>query len=339
MAKILYIEDEDDFRENVLTILQGEGYETAGESSADSGLEAIRSWRPDLILCDVNMPDSSGFELLKNIRSCGGATNQTPFIFLTAMGQKSDIMQGLDLHADDYLVKPIDFDILLATIKAKLQKQTNDGKHTTVRKESIPLHDDIRKLCNNIQGASKELSSGKPSDTDIAKSLHQDALNLGSLFEELFINEKLNDKVRAFFGLPFHFEPANLDQLVQSITDYGLEKYKIEDDSGRIYINILSDIPTAFIKDRFFCKALESLITELIIAATPGTSISFGSTKAVEQDQALVITGTPRELDAFANKQISAVKYAGDMLELHEQSLEITKRGNEIILTLSLPKG
>ena len=121
MKKILVIEDEPEMRRNITTILRLEKYHPVSASNGREGLERARSEKPDLILCDVMMPELDGHEVLASLRRDSEMV-RIPFIFLTARGEKGDIRHGMNLGADDYLSKPVDKKDLLATIKARFER-------------------------------------------------------------------------------------------------------------------------------------------------------------------------------------------------------------------------
>lgn len=121
MKKILIIEDNDDVRENLCEILQLSGYEAASAPNGKIGVERALADQPDLILCDVMMPELDGFGVLQ-ILSRHQKTADIPFIFLTAKAEKDDFRKGMSLGADDYITKPFDDALLLQTIEARLQK-------------------------------------------------------------------------------------------------------------------------------------------------------------------------------------------------------------------------
>ena len=99
MKKILIIEDEGQTRRNIATILEMEGYEPVTAQDGKVGLALARQLRPDLILCDVSMPELDGHEVLKGIRSEPG-TARIPFLFLTARTDRKDVRVGMDLGAN-----------------------------------------------------------------------------------------------------------------------------------------------------------------------------------------------------------------------------------------------
>lgn len=120
--KILCVEDEIDIRSNISDILRDEGYEVVEAENGYHAYELFIEHRPDLIISDIMMPKLDGFGLLKMVRDTTGLKNSAiPFIFLTALGQKENVLKGVNLSANDYLVKPIDFDLLIAKVKEKTE--------------------------------------------------------------------------------------------------------------------------------------------------------------------------------------------------------------------------
>lgn len=121
MKKILIIEDNQDVRENLSEILSLSGFQTLLAENGKVGVEIALADTPDLILCDVMMPELDGFGVL-HILSKQQKTADVPFIFLTAKAEKDDFRKGMSLGADDYITKPFDDTLLLQTIEARLQK-------------------------------------------------------------------------------------------------------------------------------------------------------------------------------------------------------------------------
>lgn len=122
IMKILVIEDEDNIRENIQELLEAKGYYVRTAPNGKQGvLEAI-DFRPNLIICDIMMPKMDGFKVLEYIRKTSTIQN-VPFIFLTAKIDRSDVRQGMELGADDYLTKPFSSKDLLNAIETRLKKQ------------------------------------------------------------------------------------------------------------------------------------------------------------------------------------------------------------------------
>ncbi|MEI6899514.1 MAG: response regulator [Bacteroidota bacterium] len=121
MQTILIIEDEQPLREAIGDILKFEGYSVIDACSGEEGLELALQNFPDLILCDIILPGISGYEVLKMIRT-SQSLSLTPFIFLTALGQKAHMRQGMEMGADDFLSKPFIRTDLLKSISARFLK-------------------------------------------------------------------------------------------------------------------------------------------------------------------------------------------------------------------------
>jgi len=122
MHTILIIEDQPDMRLNIATILEMEDFKVLQAGDGREGLAAAREGAPDLILCDVMMPELDGYGVLRALRE-DPATARIPFIFLSAKGEKNDQRTGMNLGADDYLTKPVTVNDLLAAINARLLRE------------------------------------------------------------------------------------------------------------------------------------------------------------------------------------------------------------------------
>jgi DNA-binding response OmpR family regulator len=121
-TRILVIEDADALRKDVLEMLYYEGYEVFGASNGVEGVTLARQCSPDLIICDIMMPEMDGYGVLAELRDQGAATT-VPFIFLTAKTEKSDIRVGMEAGADDYLTKPFTAPELIKSVKRRLEKR------------------------------------------------------------------------------------------------------------------------------------------------------------------------------------------------------------------------
>lgn len=121
MKKILVIEDEPEMRRNIAALLRFHDYEPIAAEDGRAGVEAARRDKPDLILCDVMMPELDGYGVLQALQA-DAALARIPFIFLTAKGEKDDHRSGMNLGADDYLTKPVANTDLVRAIEARLRR-------------------------------------------------------------------------------------------------------------------------------------------------------------------------------------------------------------------------
>lgn len=128
--KILVIEDHEEMCDNIASILQLARYQVLTANNGKTGIDLVQKHQPDLILCDIMMPDLDGYGVL-HILSKDPSTANTPFIFLTAKTELKDFRMGMNLGADDYITKPFDGRELLNAIELRLKK--NDLIKTTFR--------------------------------------------------------------------------------------------------------------------------------------------------------------------------------------------------------------
>jgi DNA-binding response OmpR family regulator len=125
MSRILIIEDETPMRTALTDVLEAESYRVLTAVDGESGLQRALEEKPDLILLDIMMPKLDGFEVCAELRRLG---HTMPILMLTAKGQVEDRVTGLDVGADDYLVKPFSTEELLARVRALLRRFQRQAK-------------------------------------------------------------------------------------------------------------------------------------------------------------------------------------------------------------------
>jgi len=144
-AKILLVDDDKDFIESTRLVLESKPYQVIVASNGDEGLRKAREEKPDLILLDVMMPKVDGFEACRRLREM----TDVPIIFVTAKGTIEDIVKGLSLGADDYLVKPFERTELVSRLVACLRRsgeRTGEGGDFIFPAASIMLDCDRHEL-------------------------------------------------------------------------------------------------------------------------------------------------------------------------------------------------
>lgn len=164
MKTILVVDDAPFILESTKTLLKFEGYEVLTARDGEEGLEIINSQKPDLILCDISMPKLDGYGVLKAVRS-NPATARIPFIFLTAFTERQNIRTGMQLGADDFLVKPYSRDELITSINAQIQKSSLQEKVIEEKVQEVSksvtqvLPHEFRTVLNQIMGSAKFLQN------------------------------------------------------------------------------------------------------------------------------------------------------------------------------------
>jgi DNA-binding response OmpR family regulator len=138
MNRILIIDDDARLVKNVGTYLKDFGYKVEGVLNGAEGLEKVKSFQPDLVILDLMMPELDGLEVCREIRK----DNPVPVIMLTARGEESDVVAGLEVGADDYLTKPFSLRELAARVKANLRR-TAVSKAGAASKEKLLVYSDL----------------------------------------------------------------------------------------------------------------------------------------------------------------------------------------------------
>lgn len=146
-ALILVIEDEEALRRDLIEELQEAGYRTLAARDGQVAMDLLARTAPDLLLCDISMPGLDGYEVLRWMRNERPELSATPFVFLTALSDPREVIDGKRQGADDYLVKPIDYDLMLATVAARLRqvdrmRSRHEGEMETLRQALTGLSGD-----------------------------------------------------------------------------------------------------------------------------------------------------------------------------------------------------
>jgi DNA-binding NarL/FixJ family response regulator len=124
-ARILCVEDDAETVELMVEVLQEAGYDTL---TARTGAEGARvlAQNPDLIICDIEMPSGDGFLVLRQVREAVAPRSETPFIFVTAHSNRDTHLRARQLGCDDFIAKPIDFELLLEMVRHRLRHAAGD---------------------------------------------------------------------------------------------------------------------------------------------------------------------------------------------------------------------
>lgn len=174
MKKILLIEDEKTVRNNLLRMLKAEGFQAYGAENGAVGVKLVQSEFPDIVICDIIMPELDGFGVLKELQK-NHETALIPFIFLTG-NVDSDLRQGLELGADDYLTKPFKFEQLLRAINARLNKQKIQQKQfDSLREELMKISQLVEAQKNLLANIDQELRRPLSNIVMALKMLETDA--------------------------------------------------------------------------------------------------------------------------------------------------------------------
>lgn len=193
MSKILVVEDVDYLRNDVVEFLRYEGFEVRGAPNGRIGLEVAREFIPNLVICDIMMPEMNGREMLRALRSDPKMAT-IPFIFLTAKTDPVHIREGMNDGAEDYLTKPYLVSELIGTIHARLERARVHEEAAMAMGETLrqniaaALPHELRTPLNTIMGFSEMLMTEAPQLTmgqivEWAQHINQGAMRLYRLIE------------------------------------------------------------------------------------------------------------------------------------------------------------
>jgi signal transduction histidine kinase len=298
MARILVIEDEAIVRENLVELLEAEGYEVLAAANGREGLALARTQAPDLILCDILMPEMSGHDVLEHLTR-DPVTALIPFIFLTARAEREDMRLGMTLGADDYITKPFTHADVLQAITSRLEKRRRligqyEAKLEELRRQmALMLPHELRTPLTLIVGyASLLLESSlvlEPADLRaIAGSILEAGQRLQRLIQRFLLYTELELASR---------DPERLARLrnlyvgasAGLIAETARRQARAANREADLQLD-LAETPLAM-GDVHLTSLIEELTENAFKFSTPGTPVVVGSYR---EDDHVVIAVTDR---------------------------------------------
>lgn len=339
MNKILVIEDDINVRTNILELLENEGFDLISAENGQIGLELALAEIPDLIICDVMMPELDGYGVLKLLRQ-NPMTAMIPLIFLTARSSKSDFRQGMEMGADDYIVKPFTRAELLAAIACRLAKQNTIHRETQKKLDNLrnsialSLPHELRTPLNGILGFSQIL---------IEESDYLDSQAIREMAESIYYSgERLFRLIQNFLQYAeleiIAHDPQKLPKLQNKITQFPTHSLinKITEKAKKLdrETDLKIDLDPCIIKistDRI-AKIVEELIDNALKFSEPGSIIEIQS-QIIDKMLLLSVTDFGRGMTAEQIAELGA--YRQFERKLYEQQgsglgLTIVKRLTEL---------
>jgi two-component system, sensor histidine kinase and response regulator len=277
MARVLVIDDDDAVRSVLIEILETAGYEVAAAADGSTGIALAREEPPDLVLCDIVMRSVDGYSVLSALR-LDSASATVPVIFLTGVSGPTALRKGMDLGADDYLVKPVTEAALVAAVEARLERSTamrQEGQRRldelrTNLAQSLP-HEFLTPLTATIGLSSLLMEDGavEPADVkEVARAINLAGQSLQDMMGKYLLYAELGALERADgAGL----EPSRIASVVKEAADgkaarVGREgDVKIETDPVRVPLN----------KDHLHAL-VEALVENALAASSPGSPVVIG---------------------------------------------------------------
>jgi two-component system, sensor histidine kinase and response regulator len=196
MKRILVIEDNHRLRREIVTVLELHGFEVDAAPNGRVGLERIRASRPSLVICDLMMPELDGYETLKMVRA-NPETEALPFVILTARDERQQMRQGMELGADDYVIKPFKFDDLVKAVNAAFEKHARVSRQADKKLEKLredvaaALPHELRTPLACIMGYAEMLADGGSMAPQDVTALAQQILGAGQRLHRMSENALL----------------------------------------------------------------------------------------------------------------------------------------------------
>jgi DNA-binding response OmpR family regulator len=367
MKKILVIEDEQFIRENIVEILQSHDYDVLSAPDGVAGVELALKHLPDLILCDVMMPDLDGHGVLEQLRD-NDATSATPFIFLTARANTQDLRVGMNLGADDYLTKPFRVPDLLKAVDTRLTKSDTEKRQSDTRlnelRESISLslpHEFLTPIsgilgCSDLILSSYDLMS-KDEILELLTQLNLSARRLSRLIQNFLLHarlitmsvdnspEQIREKLR---GIEF---TESARAVVNDVVNTKSVQDHRKDD---VQMNLEADADVAM-RQMYFSKIVEEVIDNAFRYSHPGMPITV-STHVDTKKRFYVcsIHNTGRHITAEQIASIGAytqfdrkiyeqqgsglgLSIVKKLLEYHDGALQIVSDEGETTVSMLVP--
>ena len=352
MTHILVIEDEPDIRENIAELLEIQGYKVSQAPDGGRGIVRAEEELPDLIICDIMMPDKNGFEVLVHLRS-QHPTMLIPFIFLTAISENRSRRHGMGLGADDFISKPFTPQDLISAIEIRLKKQqeATERHHeemSTLRENIVhALPHEMRTPLAGILGSAQMLYDDADNpQPDEVRSLTQIILRSVERLQHLTENYLIWTQMEIFLQEGQHLmslrqhELTYPDAIIQDVCMNLSRKYHREPD-----VHIDTSAFTLHMQHDNFHKIVWELVDNALKFSKPGDKVKVNAT-AKDDHYCIEITDTgrgmsPEELDRiglynqFQRKIYEqqglgmGLAIARRMVELHKGTFDIQSSSGE----------
>ena len=277
MHKILIIEDDQSLREQMAQVLRFEGFETLEAANGKLGVAAAISAIPDLVVCDIMMPELDGFGVLQALRDNPG-TAMIPFIFLTALVAIQDRRQGMEEGADDYITKPYKSDALVGSVRRRLEKRNRQIEESRIRAEAVSLAvaasvpQEILESLDHITTVTNLLAlkyaGGDPQVAATQKSVAQETDRLRRMMRRLHLYAQLPQLYANRFELEKTGSVSTMAMVIERVAQDTCRSWKRDHDL--ISVIVPSGLP---IREEYLTVLIEELVDNACKFSPPGSTI------------------------------------------------------------------
>jgi signal transduction histidine kinase len=284
MKTILVIEDEPTIREIITEFLEDVDFKVISAENGARGLELAMTHSPDLILCDIMMPELDGYGVLTQLRSQPQMAT-VPFVFLSAKADKPDMRQGMELGADDYVTKPFTRAELLNAVTSRLEKQATVSKHYRHKLDdlrssiSYALPHELLTPLNGVAGLSDYLKDAhktiKPDEIlEVADLIHRSAKRLTRVVQNTLLYARLHLLTQEA-DKPHEYLSDRLEQPEAVITKVAQATAATADRTTDLTLQL--DTAPVQISESNLTKIVEELVDNACKFSAPGTPIQVTS--------------------------------------------------------------
>ena len=339
MANIIAIDDNPSVLDTVVNILEAVGYSARGVLNGGNGVQIVRDRLPDLVICDINMPGLSGYDVLSELR-LDPTTATIPVIFLTAQTERDDMRAGMELGADDYITKPFSARELLAAVNTQLEKQQiiatrYESTLRLLRKNiAYALPHELRTPLGSILGYAGILEmDAEELEPDEVRMMGERIIKAGTRLHRVFENYLVYAQLEIMAADPAEIAAlrnhitGKVDQVVSDFAHAKADQAKRPDD-----MQVRLDKVALQISENDLKKILDELLDNAFKFSKPGTPIRVWSERT-ERNYTIIIRDYGRGMTQEQMSNIGA--YMQFERVMHEQQglglgLIIAKRLTEL---------
>ncbi|MFA6455885.1 MAG: ATP-binding protein [Bacteroidota bacterium] len=264
---ILLVDDEESLLDIVGSVLEAENFNVLLAYSVDKGIEHLNNTTPDIIISDITMPGKNGFDFFAYVRSLPHLQH-VPFLFLSAHSDSESVVAGKEMGSDDYLTKPVDFHLLLSSIRGKLKRKEQLSEAASYHADKMKneifrlITHEMRTPLTSILGATEMLSDSQNSYsqkelTEFLQMLQNSSKRLNAMVDDFLTATKIESgeisremEIKEYRISPFHI----VSRLVTDL-DYQLTHHRV---------TVENTVPDTTISVHMFATHIENILRRLI---------------------------------------------------------------------------
>ena len=264
---ILFVDDEESLLDIVGSVLESEGFNVLTAETVEKGIEILNRTIPDVIISDITMPGKNGFDFFKYVRSLAHLQH-VPFLFLSAHSDSESVVAGKEMGSDDYLTKPVDFHLLLSSIRGKLIRKEQLREASVLQTEKIKteifrlITHEMRTPLTSILGATEMLSDSQggytPKElTEFLQMLQNSSKRLNLMVDDFLTATKIEsgEIIREMENKEYRISPLHITQRLIDELEY---------QSKHHHVTIRNDVPDITVSVHMYAPHVENILKRLL---------------------------------------------------------------------------